>query len=588
MTAPASGPTETPVTVVGAGPAGLAASLLLSKYGVPHVLVDRFPTMAHTPRAHIINQRTVEILRDLGLEEAFYRIAMPWESMRNTVWHTSLAGLELARHQAWGTSPQRHPDYVQASPCRMGNCGQHLLEPLLLDAVKRSPLADLRLGQDLVALEQDSGGVTATLKDNATGERHHVRSSYLVGSDGGRSLVARSVGLEFDGEEGISASATIHFHADLSHLTAHRPGTLYWNAAPGSDDFRGFGNLICHQPWHDWALAFSYDPETLDATDEALALRRLRRVIGDDAVEIDIRNISTWTINHVVARSYAAGRVFCMGDAVHRHPPANGLGLNTSVADAYNLAWKLAMVIRGAAGPALLDSYSAERQPVGRQIVDRAFASIGDMRPITQALGFRPGQDEKDGAQAVAALFAPGPDGEARREALAKAIGQTDHQFNAHGVEVGYRYRAGAVVSDGTAEPEPERDPELYYQPTTWPGAHLPHAWLSDRTRLLSTYDLAGGGRFVLITGIGGEAWRDAAASVAREYGIALDVAFIGTIDGYLDAYGDWRRLAGVEESGCVLVRPDLHVGWRAARASPEHLAALPSVLARILGHGDE
>src|ERR1700761_2777933 len=132
---------EVPVAVIGAGPAGLAASLLLSRYEVRHVLVEKYPTMAHTPRAHIINQRTVEILRDLGLEDALGAIAMPWELMTNTVWHTSLSGLELARRQSWGTSPARHADYVAASPCEMANCGQHLLEPMLLDAVRAAGTA---------------------------------------------------------------------------------------------------------------------------------------------------------------------------------------------------------------------------------------------------------------------------------------------------------------------------------------------------------------------------------------------------------------------------------------------------------------
>jgi 2,4-dichlorophenol 6-monooxygenase len=574
---------EAPVTIIGAGPAGLVTSLLLSKYQVRHVLVEKYPTMAHTPRAHIINQRTVEILRDLGLEDAFRRTAMPWDMMRNTVWHTSLSGLELARRQAWGTAPERHADYVRASPCEPGNCGQHLLEPLLLEAASRSIWADFLLGHECLSVEQDSCGVTATVRERATSQVRKVRSSYLVGADGARGVTVSAAGLEFLGEEGISASATIHFHADLSRFTARRPGTLYWNATAGSGDFRGYGNLICHQPWHDWALVFSYDPQVLDATDRGHAMERLRRVIGDDSVDIEIKNVSTWTINRLVARMYSAGRLFCVGDAVHRHPPTNGLGLNTSVADAYNLAWKLAHVVRGAADPALLETYSQERQPVGQQVVDRAYASIGDMRPITAALGFQSGQSEAEGTAALRGLYAPGPDGEARRTALAKAVEHTDYQFNAHGVEVGYRYRSGAIAGDGTAEPTPTRDPELYYEPTTWPGAHLPHAWLDDGGRRLSTYDIAGDGRFVLITGIGGEPWRDEAEHVAAQLGVRIDVAFIGTQDGYTDCYGDWRRQAEVGESGCVLVRPDLFVGWRAASADPGHTGKLRTVMEMLL-----
>jgi 2,4-dichlorophenol 6-monooxygenase len=181
---------EVPVTVVGAGPAGLITSLLLSAYGVRHTLIEKYPGMAHTPRAHIINQRTVEILRDLGLEDGFRAIAMPWELMGNTVWHTSLSGRELARRQSWGTSPERHADYVASSPCGMGNCGQHLLEPMLLDAAGRSPLADIRLGHEFLDLTQNESGVTALVRDRARGAEFSLRSEYLIGADGGRSRVA--------------------------------------------------------------------------------------------------------------------------------------------------------------------------------------------------------------------------------------------------------------------------------------------------------------------------------------------------------------------------------------------------------------
>jgi 2,4-dichlorophenol 6-monooxygenase len=577
---------QAPVTVIGAGPAGLATSLLLCNYNVPHVLVEKYRTMAHTPRAHIINQRTVEILRDLRLESRFRDIAMPWDMMTNVVWHMSLAGLEIARRQGWGTAPDRRGEYVRASPCSMGNCGQHLLEPMLLRSLEGLAEVDLRLNHELLDLAQDDSGVTATVIDRTSGERSSIRSQYLVGADGARSAVARSIGLQYEGEEGISSSATIHFHADLSRFTAYRPGALYWNASPGSGNFRGLGTLICHQPWSDWALAFSYDPDSLDPTDRGLAVERLHRVIGDPTVEIDIKNITSWTINRLIATSYSAGRVFCMGDAVHRHPPTNGLGLNTSVADAYNLAWKLAFVVKGVAGEGLLDTYSAERQPVGRAVVNRAFRSIADMRPITEALGFANGQSDEEGREAVAGLFAPGADGAHRRKQLAAAVAHTDYQFNAHGVEVGYRYRQGALVSDGTPEPSGTRDADLYYVPTTWPGAHLPHAWIDRGEGRLSTYDVAGAGRFVLLSGIGGSAWKDAAIAAQEETGVPIEVVFIGTPDGYRDVYGDWALLSEVSESGCVLVRPDLHVAWRAPAATAAALERLPVIMKQLLSHG--
>jgi 2,4-dichlorophenol 6-monooxygenase len=573
-----------PVTIIGAGPAGLVTSLLLSQYEIPHVLIEKYRTMAHTPRAHIINQRTVEIFRQLGLEEEFSDVAMPWNLMTNTVWHTSLTGVEVGRRRSWGNPPERRGEYIASSPCEMANCGQHLLEPLLLKHAKASPWADVRLGQELTELVEHAGHVEAVVRDRDTGERSTVLGRYLVGADGGRSVVAAAIGMEYEGREGLAHSATIHFHADLSRYTSYRPGTLYWNVAPGSADFRGLGNLICHQPWHDWALVFSYDPDELDPHDRAAALDRLRKIIGDDDVEIDILNIGTWTINRIVGKNYSTERIFCMGDAVHRHPPTNGLGLNTSVADAFNLAWKLAHAVRGVAGPALLPSYSAERQPVGVRIVNRAYNSIGDMRPIAEALGFEDGQSEEDGRAEFAALYAPGERGEAKRKALLEAIARTDHQFNAHGVELGYVYDSEIVIGDGTPPVAPGDDPDLYYHPTTRPGASLPHAWLTDGERHMSTHDIAGRGRFTLITGIGGEPWAEVVADAVHELRVPVDIRTIGTTDGLVDCYGDWARLRHTSESGCVLVRPDLHIAWRAPDASPSHLREFRTVLAMAIG----
>jgi len=190
-----------------------------------------------------------------------------------------------------------------------------------------------------------------------------------------------------------------------------------------------------------------------------------------------------------------------------------------SVADAFNLAWKLALVLTDRADPALLDTYSAERQPVGAEGVQRAITSLGEMAEVDRALGFEPGQSAEDGWAALRQLDEPGPAGDARRAALRKAVALTDYQFNAHGVEIGYRYRAGAVVDDETPEPLPERDPHLYYAATTRPGARVAHARLERDGVALSTLDLPTDLGFALLTGCGGEAWAQAAARAARRPG---------------------------------------------------------------------
>ncbi|MEA2178814.1 MAG: 2,4-dichlorophenol 6-monooxygenase, partial [Solirubrobacteraceae bacterium] len=478
----------TPVLVVGAGPAGLATSLSLSRLGVPHLLVEKHPGTAHSPRAHIVNQRTVEICRDLGIEDRLLDVATPAELMSNNVWATSLAGRELARLQTWGTSAERAADYRAASPSPMCNCPQHVLGPVLREAIEEAGVGEIRFRHELLSLAQDAEGVTATVRDR-DGERDiTVRAQYVVGADGGRSRVVELAGLPLEGEHGLAQAANVWFEADLTRFCAHRPGVLYWNASPGKDYWVGAGTFICVKPWTEWVMLFMFDPsvETVDPEDLDALRARVHKVIGDESVEVDVKSLSFWTINHVLAERYTEGRVLCMGDAVHRHPPANGLGLNTSMADGFNLAWKLAYVLDGRADPSLLDTYDAERRPVGRITVDRAMKSVVEMAAIPAALGFRPDQSEEEGWASLERLWEEGPEGDATRTAFREAIELTNYQYNAHGVELGYVYREGAVVPDGRPEPPHERDAELYYRPTTTPGARLPHAWLDDGSSRLS------------------------------------------------------------------------------------------------------
>jgi 2,4-dichlorophenol 6-monooxygenase len=575
---------EVPVLIVGAGPAGLTTALLLSRYGVPNMLVERHSGTAHTPRAHIVNQRTVEIFRHMGIEDELLAAGTPQQLMSNNVWATSLAGLEVARLQTWGTSPERAADYHKASPSPMTNCPQTVLEPVLLHAIQEAAVTDLRFGHEFHRLDRDDDGVTAVIEDRDAGTTLTVRCQYLIGADGGRSVILEQAGLRVDGEAGLSHAANIWFEADLTRFLAHRPGVLYWNTSPGTDFMVGAGTLICHKPWREFVMVIMYDPdrETI-SDDEDFLIGRVHKVIGDPSVDVTLKGMSMWQINHQVAPCYSAGRVLCMGDAVHRHPPTNGLGLNTSVADAFNLAWKLSLVLGGRAGQQLLESYSVERQPVGQAVVDRALASVTDMAAIPAALGFHPDQSEADGWASLAGLYEPGEEGDRRRAALRDAVEVTNYQFNAHGVEVGYRYRHGAIVTDGTDEPVSPRDAQLYYHPTTWPGAHLPHVWLQRDGQQLSSLDLVAGNRFALLTGIGGEGWSDAAQALEKATGVGVDVHIIGSRDGIIDIYGDWDRLRGIGTTGCVLVRPDRHVAWRAQQIDRDATRLLHQVMQQLL-----
>jgi 2,4-dichlorophenol 6-monooxygenase len=250
------------------------------------------------------------------------------------------------------------------------------------------------------------------------------------------------------------------------------------------------------------------------------------------------------------------------------------------------LAWKLAYVLKGKAGENLLDSYSAERAPVGKQIVLRANKSIEEFGAILEALDVLGTNDPVVMQRNIEARRDNTPEGAKRRDDLRKALELKDYEFNAHGVELGQRYSSTAVIKDGTPEPTFTQDPELFYHPTTWPGARLPHVWLGKGGFKVSTKDLGGKGRFVLFTGISGAAWEKAAADVARELSIDLNAHIIGPGQEYTDLYEDWARIREVSEDGCVLARPDNYVGWRSQSMPQDPHAELLDALKSILSLG--
>jgi 2,4-dichlorophenol 6-monooxygenase len=575
---------ETDVLVIGSGPAGGGAALALATLGVEHMVITKYRWTANTPRAHITNQRTMEVFRDLGIEEDVLAQGTPHHLMGDTVFCTSLTGDEIGRVRTWETDPARESDHLLASPSPNCDIPQTFLEPIIIGhAASRG--SRIRFDTEYVGLVQDIDGVTVTVRDRVTGHEYPIRAKYVLGADGGRSQVAADIGLPFEGQMDLAGSMNIVFHADLSQLVAHRPSVLYWILQPGADiGGIGLGLVRMVRPWNEWLIVWGYDiSQPPPEVDDEMATRIVHELVGDPTIPVTIRSTSLWGNNKMYATRYRAGRVFCMGDAVHRHPPSNGLGSNTSIQDAYNLAWKLAYVLRGTAGEALLDTYDAERAPVGEQIVLRANKSIEEFGPIFDALGLTGQSDPELMRRHIAARTENTPEAAQQRAALRKALELKNYEFNAHGVELGQRYASTAVVPDGSAEPAYTRDPELYYHPTTWPGARLPHVWLGRDGRRISTHDLAGKGRFCLLTGIAGEHWAEAAAKVAQDLGIELAAYVIGPGREYIDLYEDWARAREVDEDGCVLVRPDAHVAWRSTGLVEDPAADLHRVLSLVL-----
>lgn len=578
----------TDVLVIGTGPAGSATAALLSSYGIETMVVNRYRWLANTPRAHITNQRTMEVLRDLGkeVEAEAYLHATEQDLMGENVFCESLAGEEIGRMKSWGKHPLSRAEHQLSSPSHMNDLPQTFMEPLLYStACKRG--AQGRMSTEYVSHKQDANGVTTTLRDRLSGREFEVRSKYLVGADGGNSLVAEHIGTPIEGKMGVGGSMNILFRADLSKYVAHRPSVLYWVMQPGADvGGIGMGLVRMIRPWNEWLIVWGYDiNEPAPEVDEEFATGVARQLVGDPELEIELLSANVWTVNDAYATHMQKGRVFIMGDAAHRHPPSNGLGSNTSIQDAFNLSWKLAAVLKGQAGDALLDSYSVERAPIAKQIVTRANQSIGEFGPIFEALGMTGGEDIEKIKASMDARTNAGVDGEKQRSAIRDAIAFKKYEFDAHGVEMNQRYKSAAVVTDDQMEPAFDLDAELHYQPTTWPGARLPHVWVFDRDSgaEVSSLDLCGKGLFTVLTGIGGEAWIDAAAAVGAEMGLEIVAHVIGPRQPHVDHVGDWARASEISDTGCLLIRPDQHVGWRAADMTSDPQGELRRVLKTIL-----
>ncbi|RFU25148.1 hypothetical protein B7463_g11188, partial [Scytalidium lignicola] len=511
----------------------------------------------------------------------------------------SLAGEEYARIYSWGNDPKRKGDYESASPCSPVDLPQTLLEPVLIRYATIHGFT-VRFDTTFLSFTEDlnTGLITTTIEDNLSKLQYKVRTKYLFGADGARSKIVKQLNLPLSIKSGQGLAINVLVKADLSHLIKHRQGNLHWVMQPDRDhpDFGWMGIVRMVKPWYEWMFILfptpDFNPSTEPSTEQYI--KRVKDFIGDDSIPVEILDISRWYINEIVAETYSQGNVFCLGDAVHRHPPMNGLGSNTCIQDAFNLAWKIAYVSRGLAKPSILSTYSTERQPVGHSIITRANQAFRDHSDIWKAVGILP-NDLTTRKKLLAEMSSPCPAGIMRRKAFQKAILHTSHEFHGLGIEMGQRYTSAAIYdADEEKQYIPcervQEDPVLYHDPNTYPGSRLPHVWLNKAIpgNPTSTIDLSGHGNFTLFTGIGGEAWVEAAKSVTEDLGVTVNAYSIGFRQDWEDVYFDWERLRGVEESGAVLVRPDRFVAWRAQKASAGVMECeykLREVMRHILGY---
>jgi 2,4-dichlorophenol 6-monooxygenase len=583
-----------PVFVVGGGGCGLSLSIFLSNLGVEHLVCERREGTSRKPKAHYLNQRTMEIFRQHGIVDAIRAASAPIDKMGRVQWMTSLGGdgpldrRVFQTMEAFGGGSLR-ARYEADSPVLSGNLPQIRLEPLLRRcAADRAPSSVL-FNHLVTKVSQDRDGVTALVENNDNGEVFRVNAQYLVGADAGR-LVGPTFGIEVQGPTGLLEMVGVHFSADLSRWWDDDMLLTFFTNPEGVGDVLGSGAMAVLGPtWgkhsEEWVIQFAFGADDPARKDDRAMVPRVRELLRLPDLELEVHGINHWVLEAVLADKYQVGRVFIAGDAAHRHPPTTGLGLNTAFGDAHNLAWKLALVLNHGVSPALLDTYGPERREVGRANVDWAMHTFMNHAVLDAGLGLTRGAPLEQSKAAFETLFADTPTGEWTR-ARADQVFRTHHiETQAHDREIGYSYSAGALVPDGT-EPPPRDPVGLVYVPTTRPGHRLPHAWIESAERgRISTHDLTPTEpSFVLITGADGGPWRDVAERVGKGLGVSVKAVSIGDNGDYTDTDGQWQAVREIGDDGAILVRPDNHVGWRAMTSVADPGVELTTALTHVLG----
>ncbi|MFD4173234.1 FAD-dependent monooxygenase [Streptomyces anulatus] len=522
----------TDVLIVGGSMAGLSMALFLAQQGVRPLLVERHAEISAHPRAQAASPRTMELLRALGLEEEVRAQENPHARYGDILQAASLAGAELGRFDG----PFRH------DPHDVGTTGWTLIGQDRLEPVLRSRAellgADVRFGTELTDFAQDGEGVDAVLRTPGGAERR-VRARYLVAADGSRARIRERLGIGAHGRGVFGRQMNVIFHADLDPYVA---GRRFFLCFVNNPVVKGVLGKLGGDGTDRWVLAPSLPPgASHQEYDEEACVELVRAAVGVPGLDVRVEATSSWEIAARVADRFAHGRVLLIGDCAHVMPPTGGFGGNLGIQDAHNLAWKLALVLRGTAGPELLDSYPREREPAAEFTVEQA---------VIRYLQ-RSGLDE---------------------EAAARHRPETTVLF-------GQVYRSDAVLAeDGPDDGSPVEDPT---RPSGRPGTRAPHLPLDRDGSSVPLHDLLGGG-FRLLTGPAGGVWEEAAARASAGTGIPLPVdragadGSPGTADRFVEAYG-------VGPGGAVLIRPDGFIAWRTPEPSAAPAAELRAALARVL-----
>ncbi|GAA5058208.1 FAD-dependent oxidoreductase [Nocardia callitridis] len=612
MTPPRSG-ARTEVLIVGGGITGLSTALFLARAGIRTTLVERHPATALQPQARAFNPRTMEIYRALGLEQAIRDRTSILADFPEMIGAETLAGAERFRVDI--LSQVRPP--ASLSPTDWTMIDQDELERVVCAEAEKFG-ADIRFATELVAFDNSTDGVVARLRDvggggssdggagagegrdrgeNGSGE-FSIHADYLVAADGNRAGIRTRLGVEAQGPGELLHAAAFVFDADLTGALRERRFLLGYLDQPITGTA-----LVPGREFGRWSLGIPFGEESgtsLDDFTEQRCVELTRRAIGDPTLEVRLvplmrgsdQKVAGTRIGAWVADRYRDERVFFVGDAAHVFPPTGSFGANTGIADAHNLAWKLAAVLKGQAGEALLNTYEPERRPVALVTLDQAMQRLhgrhhaaGDTEAtiddLTMILGYR-----YRSTAVIGEHDDTGEHGNTTKLGELNATSQlndTDKLGN-----TGEHSDTGAP--DNHTEPRDHADPvEDPRHPSGRPGSRAPHLWLRRGGAELSTTELSTtdlfDGAFVLLVGPDGTQWAAAAETSATASGIELHVHRIGA--DYDDVEHRFLCAYGLADTGAALVRPDGFLAWRAPIAPPEPDNALLTALATVLARDD-